>query len=91
MDSKTYFGSSAAEIVRKMECDTTKYGREGGTLYDFISWFLLQLEDHIPQRELGISNKVGEETLALSFLCLLNRYELGELDFVSSEKGGRNV
>jgi hypothetical protein len=80
LDSRVYRGSSAAEIVRKMERDSMKFRREGGTLYDFISWSLLQLDDHIPQRELAISEKVGEETMALSFLCLLDRFGLGELD-----------
>jgi hypothetical protein len=80
LDSRVYRGSSAVEIVGKMERDSINYRHEGGTLYDFISWSLLQLDDHIPQRELAISEKVGEETMALSFLCLLDRYRLGELD-----------
>ena len=86
-NSITYRGSSAAEIVREMERDSTMPRRNGGRLRDFISWSLLQLDDHIPQRELAISDKVGEETLALSFLCLLDRYGLGELDCLPGPNG----
>ena len=87
LDSRVYRGSSAAEIVRKMERDSIKYRHEGGTLYDFISWLLLQLDDHIPQRELAISDKVNEETMALSFLCLLDRFGIGELDCLPDSDG----
>ena len=80
LDSREYRGSSAAKIVREMERDSETSTGEGGTLYDFISRSLLQLDDRIPQRELAISDKVDEETLALSFLCLLDRYGIGELD-----------
>ena len=77
--SKSYSGSSAVEIARGIERDATSYCEDGGTVRDFISWSLLQLGDRLPPRELVVSDKVSEETLALSYLCLLDQYSVGEL------------
>src|ERR1044071_2326978 len=77
--STVYAGSSAIEIVRKIKQDATDYIREG-TVRDFIEWSLSKLSDHLPLRELAVSDRVTDETLALSYLCLLDQYGLGELD-----------
>lgn len=79
MGTKQY-GGSAIEITRKLEQDTAEYPRQGGTVRDFISWSLLKLSDQLPLRELAVSDKVSDETLALGYLCLLAQYGLGELD-----------
>ncbi|MEW6129507.1 MAG: hypothetical protein AB1757_20880 [Acidobacteriota bacterium] len=78
--SKQFGGSSAVEVTRKIEGDCAAYHQEGGTVRDFISWSLLQLEGQLPRRELAVSDHVSDETLAFSYLCLLDRYGLGELD-----------
>lgn len=79
MGSKRYCGSTAVEIARGIEQDATEYAQQGGTVRDFISWSLLQLGDHLPPRELSVTDRVSDETLALSYLCLLDQYGLGEL------------
>jgi hypothetical protein len=84
--SKQYCGSSAVEIARKIEQDCTSYHRNGGTVRDFIFWSLLQFEGQLPFRELALSDKVSDETLALSYLCLLDKYGLGELDCLPEPK-----
>lgn len=76
---KRYCGTSATEIVRQMECEAAQYPYEGGTLHQFLNWSLAQLSDRIPPRELDLSAQLNEETLALSYLCLLEEYKLGEL------------
>ena len=85
MDSTSYAGSSAIEIIRKIERDTTEYVQEG-TVRDFIAWSLLRLNDQLPLRELALSDRVTDETLALSYLCLLDQYELGELETLPESK-----
>ena len=80
INSRPYGGASAVEIVRELERDAAGYLRKGGPVCDFISWSLLQLDDRLPPRELAVTDKVSDETLALSFLCLLDQYGLGELD-----------
>jgi hypothetical protein len=79
MGSKRYCGSTAVEIARGIERDAIRYHERGGTVRDFVSWSLLQLADRLPPRDLVVSDRVGEETLALSYLCLLDQYGLGEL------------
>ena len=80
MGSTQYSGSSATEIARKIEWDTAEYPQKEGTVRDFIAWSLLKFSDQLPLRELAVSDKVSDETLALSYLCLLDQYGLGELD-----------
>lgn len=83
--STLYSGSSATEIIRKIERDTSDYVQEG-TVRDFIAWSLSKLSDQLPPRELAVSDKVADETLALSYLCLLDQYGLGELDTLPDRK-----
>ena len=90
MDSTSYAGSSAIEIIRKIERDTTEYILEG-TVRDFIAWSLLRLSDQLPLRELALSDRVTDETLALSYLCLLDQYGLGELDALPDSKEQHSV
>jgi hypothetical protein len=78
INAKQYSGASAIEIVRELERDSTGYSGNG-TLRDFVSWSLLQRDDCLPLREIAVTDKVSEETLAFSFLCLLDQYGLGEL------------
>jgi hypothetical protein len=76
---KSYRGSSATEIVRGMERDAEGYPHKGAALHEFLAWSLAQLGDRIPLRELDLNAELSEETLALSYLCLLDQYSLGEL------------
>jgi hypothetical protein len=62
-----------------MERDDPHYPHKGRTVRDFISWSLARLDDMLPLSELAISERVDEETVALSYLCLLDQYGLGEL------------
>jgi hypothetical protein len=76
---KSYCGSSATEVVRQMERDAEEYPGKGGTLHQFLIRALAQLGDRIPLRELDLNIQMNEETLAFSYLCLLDEYHLGEL------------
>ena len=76
---KQYCGASATEIIREMERDAAEYPGKGGTLHQFLMWSLARLGDRIPLRELDLNSQLSEDTLALSFLCLLEEYRLGDL------------
>ncbi len=80
-----YSGTSATEIIREMERDAADYPDKGGTLHQFLTWSLAQLDDRLPLRELDLNAQLSEETLALSFLCLLEEYRLGVL--AQTDKG----
>lgn len=77
--TKRYCGASATEIIREMERDAAEYPGKGGTLHQFLEWSLARLGDRIPLRELDLNSQLSEDTLALSFLCLLEEYRLGDL------------
>lgn len=79
-EDKLYSGDSAAEILRKMECDSKEYYQNGTSIRDFLAWSLERLGDRMPIRELLLTDSLSDETLALSYLCLLDQYGLGELD-----------
>jgi hypothetical protein len=74
----TYKSISATGIVRQLQQDAIGFKRSDDSLYPFLLWSLTQLEDRLPFRELDLSELVDEETLALSYLCMLDRYGLGE-------------
>lgn len=77
--TKRYSGASATEIIREMERDAAEYPDKGAALQQFLMWSLAQLGDRIPLRELDLNAHLNEDTLALSFLCLLDEYRLGDL------------
>jgi hypothetical protein len=77
-DAMTYHGFSAASIVRQLQQDAVGFTKTGDSIYPFLLWSCTRLEDRIPFRELDLSKVVDEETLALSYLCLLDRYGEGE-------------
>ena len=93
MNSQQYAGASAVEVVRALEQDAVEYWQKGGPVRDFIAWSLLRLDDRLPLRELAVTDKVSDETLALSFLVLLDQYGLGELhsslSAVEQQEAGR--
>lgn len=77
-EGKEYEHESAVEIVRLMELDATDYPHRGGTLRQFLRWSLARMGDHVPQRELDLSDWPNDEKLALSYLYLREEYRLGE-------------
>jgi hypothetical protein len=78
--NELYSGESAVEILRKIESDSKEYLRNGASIRDFLAWSLEGLGDRVPIRELLLTDSLSDETLALSYLCLLDQYGLGELD-----------
>ena len=78
-EEKEYHKASAVEIVRELEHDAANYPHRGGTLRQFLLWSLTYLDNRIPRRELDLSDMLGDEKLALSYLYLRDEYGVGEL------------
>jgi predicted metal-dependent hydrolase len=76
---KEYRRQTAVEIVRDLEREAGGYRRTDGALRQFLDWSLARLEAQIPARELALARRVSDETLAFSYLCLLDKYAVGRL------------
>lgn len=78
-EEKKYCGSSALEIVRALERDTRSYPHRGQSIRRFLSWSLAHLADHLPPREMDLSDRMEDEALALNYLYLRDEYGAGKL------------
>jgi hypothetical protein len=76
---KEYLGSSALEIVQALRREAARGGGETPPLRQFLLDSLEQLRDRIPLRELDVSDRLGDETLALSYLYLRDEFGAGKL------------
>lgn len=76
---KSYRGESAVEIVRSLERAAADYPHSGQSIRQFLRWSLHRLRDSVHPRELDLSDTLGEEALALNFLCLCDESGAGEL------------
>ena len=76
---KEYGGESALEIVESLKRDAHGGPGEAPTLRGFLRRSLEQLSDRIHFRELDVSDRLDDETLALGYLYLLDRFGAGEL------------
>jgi hypothetical protein len=76
---KDYYGATAVEIARALERDAANYPYPGQTIRQFLLWSLNRLRDHVPPRELDLSDRLDDEALAFSYLCLCDEYDAGEL------------
>jgi hypothetical protein len=76
---KDYRGATAVEVARALERDAVDYPYPGQTIRQFFLWSLNQLRDRVPPRELDLSDRLDDEALAFSYLCLCDEYDAGEL------------
>ena len=81
---KDFRGRSAVEVVRELERDDSKYRYSGGAIRQYLIWSLDQLGSTIPPRDLAVSDRLDDETLALGFLLLLDECGVGQMISVSS-------
>lgn len=79
-EGREYTGATAVEVVRNLAHDARGFELEAGdSLYEFLGWSLNRLGDRIPPRELDLSARLDDETLARSYLLLCAEYRVGEL------------
>ncbi|MCA1849596.1 MAG: hypothetical protein LC672_00740 [Acidobacteria bacterium] len=76
---KEYRGATALEVVRALQREEAGVGPESQTLRGFLLFSLSRLGDRVPPRELDVSPRLVDETLALSYLYLRDEYGAGEL------------
>lgn len=76
---KIHRGESAVEIVRSMERAAADYPYRGQSIRRFLRWSLEGLRASVHPRELGLSDTLGDEALALNYLCLRDECGAGEL------------
>jgi negative regulator of replication initiation len=89
-ENKIHIGDSAIDILRRMMRDSKEYSGKGTNIREFLAWSLKRLDDRLPGRDLLLTDSLDDETLALSYLCLLDHYGLGALDTVprTAKHGG---
>lgn len=83
---KEYSGESAVDIVHALQLDLFGGERQQLSLREFLRWSMGQLRDRIPLRELDVSDKLSNETLALNYLYLRDEYGAGELSDVDRQE-----
>ena len=74
------------DIVHSLQSDMLGGQRQQLSLPEFLLWSMSQLRDRIPLRELDVSDKLSNETLALNYLYLRDEYGAGELSGVCRQK-----
>ena len=79
---REYRGASALEIVQALRREAAGGDGAGQTLRQFLRDSLGRLGDRIPLRELDVSDRLGDEMLALSYLYLRDEFGAGELSGV---------
>ena len=79
---KEYQGTSALEIVQALRKEAAVDEGAGLNLRQFLLDSLEQLGDRIPLRELDVSDRLDDETLALSYLYLRDEFGAGVLSGV---------
>ncbi len=77
---KEYTGATAVDIVRQLARDAgDSTTHDGASIRGFLRQSLNQLGDRVPPRELDVSDRVNDETLARSYLLLHSDYGIGEM------------
>ena len=74
-----YKGSSAIDVVRDLERHDKDYQYSGGPIRQYMVWSLDRLISSVPPRDLDLSHRLEDETLALGYLLLLDEYGVGEI------------
>jgi hypothetical protein len=76
---KEFKGVSWINVVRSLERDDKEYRSCGGPIRQYLSWSLNQLRGTVGPRDIDLSDRLEDETLALGYLLLLDEYGVGEV------------
>lgn len=79
IDGREYAGASALEIVSAMQRDAARGVPTCSSSREFLRRAHAELGDRVPERELDVSDRLDDETLALGYLYLCDEYGVGEL------------
>ena len=76
---KEFKGVSWIDVVRSLERNDKEYRACGGPIRQYLTWSLSQLRGTVPPRDIHLSDRLEDETLALGHLLLLDEYGVGEI------------
>ena len=76
---KEFKGVSWSDVVRSLERNDKEYRCCGGPIRQYLTWSLHQLSGAVPPRDIHLSDRLEDETLALGYLLLLDEYGVGEI------------
>ena len=76
---KEFKGVSWIDVVRSLERNDKEYRSCGGPIRQYLTWSLNQLSGTVGPRDIDLSNRLEDETLALGYLLLLDEYGVGEV------------
>ena len=79
LQGKDFKGRTWVEVVRSLQRDDKEYGSCGGQIRRYLTWSLNQLRGAVPPRDIHLSDRLEDETLALGYLLLLDEYGVGEI------------
>jgi hypothetical protein len=79
IQDKEYRSATALGVVLALESDAEGYADHGRPIRHFLNWSLDRLGDQIPPRDLDLSERVDDETLALTYLFLCDEFGIGEV------------
>lgn len=79
-DDREYRGASSVEIIEQLAREARGFAaRDGNLVTEYLQWSLARLADRLPPREIDVSDRLGDEALARSYLLMRAEYQLGEL------------
>ena len=76
---KDVSGGSAIEVVRALERDDKEYHSCGGPIRQYLIWSLNRLNGKVPPRDLHLSDRLEDESLALGFDIFLDECGVGKI------------
>jgi hypothetical protein len=76
---KEFKGVSWIDVVRSLERDDKEYRFCGGPIRQYLTWSLNQLSCTVAPRDIDLSDRLEDETLALGYLLLLDECGVGEV------------
>lgn len=88
-EKRNYYGATALEIVRAMESDADDYPYRGQSIRQFLRWSLRHSGNQLPPREMDLSDRMDDESLALNYLYLCDEYGVGKV-LPEYENGNRH-
>ncbi len=74
---KEFKGVSWIDVVRSLEMHDKEYRSCGGPIRQYLIWSLNQLSGTVAPRDMDLSDRLEDETLALGYLLLLEEYGRG--------------
>ena len=76
---KDFKGGTWVEVVRSPERDDKEYRSCGGPIRQYLTWSLNQFRSTVPPRDIHLSDRLEDETLALGYILFLDEYGVSEI------------